>query len=234
MKPLTILFCVIACATQLAAAATFNFDEIVGDQRALMLLNFAKACFAKIDDRYELFSGIDYCVGEGGHFYQYLDEPTNILAERCARLNVVKYYFQGPENGGSYVTFKKSYSSLDSDTIVDSRAACAGLAQVFAAMPFNVYENTTKDCRKTLGIKENCVILQRTPTGVVAGFFYLVRANEVSSQCESLKAAQNQPPNMICTWSQARVGPDLRFRSTTELSKCPPLVPVANPDSCHK
>jgi hypothetical protein len=234
MKPHVFILCITAALTNIAHGAAFNFDAVTGYKPAPMLLTFAEACFLKSDNSYyqQAFPLSD-CVGNGGNFAEYLNGTTSSLADRCSRLNVLKYYYHDPETTQSSFTFKLSYDSLDRETIVDARAACAELVRQFTAMPFSVYGKTTKECRRMIGIVVDCLRVRQTPTGVIVGFFVTLSANEISSQCETLVAAQAQPPNLICASPLPRVSPDLRFRSVTSLSACPPLLPVANPASCQ-
>jgi hypothetical protein len=233
MKTLTFVLYVIVGLSQVqfAGAVAFRFDEPLGPHPQLMYVNFGEACFLQSGKRYEHATNLSDCFAGGGDVQPYADEPTRSLADHCSKLNVLKY-LTGYRDDVQSFTFSKLVWELDGEDVASARAACGELARLFAAMPFDAYGKTVKDCRRMVGTTDDCVRLLRTGAGVVVGFFFFESASDVQSQCETLKARQAQPPNLICTLPWQRVGPDLRFRTTTELSKCPPLEPPSVPPSC--
>jgi hypothetical protein len=192
-----------------------------------MYVNFAEACFLWSGSRYEHAPNLSDCLAQGDDVHPYQDEQTRSLADQCSTLNTLSRI--QPDN--SY-TFAKLMLHLDGKAIASAREACAQFVRVFADKPFDVYEKTVKSCRTKVGLAEDCVMLLGTSAGVLVGFFFYEQATDTQSQCETLKAAQAQPPNLVCTFPSERIGPDLRFRPSTDLSQCPPLPPPSVSPAC--
>jgi hypothetical protein len=237
MKLLTVVFGVIIWIG-LAQASSFSFKEPLGGHPKLMFINFGEACFLRLNGHYEASPHLEDCLeeeeGSGGQAY--VNAPTRSLADDCSTLNAfvrMATITNNDEYVNSYSFTKLSLSELDGTGIARAREACGQLARVFAAMPFGEYGKAVKECRKMVGTPDDCVRLLRTTSGVVVGFFFYESANDQQSQCETLKATQAQPPNLVCTMPWERISPDLRFRAEKNLSECPPLEPPRSvPPSC--
>jgi len=230
MKSVQLALCVLvgACLAQVAQAVPFNFDAQTGTRPELMFVNFGEACFIRVEQpgqRYAHAHDLKPCFPAGDEVHVVVDEETGSLADECSKLNVLDNiidYGQGTQG----FTFKKpGLRELEGKEIASARTACGKLARAFETRRFDVYQQTVDTCRKLLGIKADCVLLKQTSAGVVVGFFLYLKATDPSSQCETLKAAQAQPANLVCTNPEERLGPDLRFRPSRELSQCPPLPP---------
>ncbi len=237
---LSILLVALLCGLyQHAYAATFSFKEPSVKQSALMLANFGEACFVWMPQNiypfshghYEPSAELSDCfsdtVGQ-----TYVDGATRELADKCSTLNVLIRITKREDEGDTY-SFKKLSWNLDGESIASAREACGQLVHAFAAMPFDQYGKAIKACEKLLRGLDECISLERTEYGIIVGFFFFEPANDVISQCETIKANQPQPPpNMFCTLPWKRF-PDLRFKPSLSLAECPPLETPAVPPSCE-